>query len=410
MVRKSGFYLIGLLMPLSLMAQVQEFHTPRKLSSSVNTPAEESMPLLTPDGRKLYFTRALYAGNTGGKFAGMDSWMSQAGVHQWERASNAVASHINDAGHNAVVGMNNDGTKLYFMSAMTNEKMHGLYVTSRINTYWTRPEFVPVPGIDNQNFVGVYVAPEFDVILLSMKAADSHGEEDLYFSVKDAAGNWSVPRSLGSTINTAGFEISPFLSADKRRLYFASNGHGGEGDADIFYSDRLYNSWETWSIPVNLGKVVNSNKFDAYFSIYGDSIAYFASNRDGKLADIYEMAVSTGRTVLATGQRYLSQREWNEALGGAVANELVFASGSTTLTAAQKELLFYVANKLQLRKDILFHLVVTEEEKPELSRARVDAIAQQLTQSGIGEERIITEQIDMAKKANRGRVEIRLIE
>ena len=122
---------------------------------------------------------------------------------------------------------------------------------------------------------------------MSMKDADSKGQEDLYVSLKNGNGEWSKPVNLGSAINTAGFEISPFLTTDKKRLYFASNGHPGLGDADIFYSDRLGNSWETWSVPVNLGDKINSKKFDAYFSIR-DSVAYFCSNRDGQFSDLYK--------------------------------------------------------------------------------------------------------------------------
>lgn len=410
MVTKSILCWLMLVLPGSLIGQVQEFHALRKLSPDVNTVAEEAMPLRTPDGSRLYFTRALYAGNSGGKFSGTDIWVSESGARGWMRANNSLPVDINDEGHNAIVGMNNDGSKLYFMSARTDEKMSGIYVTSRISNYWTRPDFIPVPGIDNQSFVGIYVSPDLDVILLSMKAPDSQGEEDLYFSIKDASGRWSAPRNMGSTINTTGFEISPFLSADKKRLYFASSGHGGEGDADIFYSDRLYDSWETWSVPANLGKVVNSKKFDAYFSIYGDSVAYFCSNRDGKFADIYEVSVTRSRTVLEAGQHYLSTREWNEALGGAVANEIVFDGGSTRLSSSQKELVFYIANRLQLRKGILFHLIATEEDKSERTQTRLDAVATQLIQAGIDEARIITEQVEPAEKTGRGKVAIRLIE
>ncbi len=403
-----GWVVLGI--PLWVTAQSLEFHSLKKLSTDVNTVSEEAMPLRSPDGKRLYFTRALYAGNSGGKFSGTDVWVSKGGGDGWARASNSLSIRVNDSGHSVVVGMNNDGNKLYFVSAQTDKKMPGIYVTTQINSYWTRPELISIPGIENQNFVGVYVSPDFDVILLSMKASDSRGEEDLYFSVKDAAGRWSVPQSMGPTINTAGFEISPFLSADKRRLYFSSNGHGGEGDADIFYSDRLYNSWETWSVPVNLGKVVNSPKFDAYFSIYGDSVAYFCSNRESKFADIYQVSVSPTKTVLAPGQRYLSTREWNEVLGGAVAHEIVFDAGSTNLTPPQKELLFYIGNKLQLRRSIRFHLVVVEEDDPQHTQARLDAIKRQLTQSGIAESRIITEQVEKPGKTGKGKVMIKLIE
>jgi outer membrane protein OmpA-like peptidoglycan-associated protein len=129
-----------------------------------------------------------------------------------------------------------------------------------------------------------------------MKGEDSKGEEDLYVSVKNGSGQWSRPKNLGSTINTPGFEISPFLSPDKNRIYFSSNGHGGLGDADVFYCERLYDSWELWSAPKNLGDKVNSKGFDAGFSVSGDTVAFVASNRGGGSADIYRLSITQGRS------------------------------------------------------------------------------------------------------------------
>ena len=410
MVAKISVFIFLLALPSVVTGQLLEFHSVKKLPSSVNSTGEEGLPLLSPDGRQLFFSRALFAGNTGGKFSGVDVWFSEVSGNTWKNPSNVLPGGINNEGHNALIGMSHDGNKKYFLSATPNQKVNGIYAVSRINNYWTRPEFVMVPGIENENFLGVYISPDFDVMLFSMKAADSRGEEDLYFSVRSSSGQWSTPKNMGSTINTNGYEISPFLSADKKRLYFSSNGHGGEGDADIFYSERLYNSWETWSLPINLGKNVNSKKFDAYFSIYGDSIAFFASNQDGKFADLFEAKVTRGRSVLKSGQRYLSRNEWNRNLGGPVSNTITFPAQDSKLSASQGELLFYIANKIQLQKNILIHLVVKEEETPTLSSARLKAISDQLVQSGVGEERIITEQVDAIEKSKQGAVEIRLFE
>jgi hypothetical protein len=408
MVTKAFLYLLFSLAPFFVQAQLLEFHAPEKLPASINSAGEEALPLLSPNGSELYFTRALYAGNTGGKFSGVDVWFTENLSGTWKNPSNNFIN-INDVGQNAIVGLSRDGATRYFVNASSKEKLNGIYVTKKINNYWTRPEFIPVPGIDNQTFLGVFVDPDFEVILFSMKTTASRGEEDLYFSVKNSFGQWAAPKSMGTTINTTGFEISPFLSDDKKRLFFSSNGHGGEGDADIFYSDRLYNSWETWSVPVNLGKVVNSKKFDAYFSVYGDSIAYFASNRDGKFSDIYKVKVAPAKTVLASGQRYLTQEEWNRQIGANVSDEISFKLQTGVLDASQKEYLFYIANKLQLQKDILFHLVVKEEENQKFTESRLTAITDHLVQSGIERERILIEQVEPISRAEKGKVEIRLI-
>ena len=410
MVRNIFLLLVAAVMPEIASSQLLEFDSVNKLPPAINSVGEESLPLLSPNGKELFFARALYAGNFGGKFSGLDAWYSEADGDHWKNPTNTLPAGINNGGHNVIVGISRDGAKRYFMSVSPHEKMNGIYATTRINNYWTRPEFVPIPGIDNRKFFGVFVSPDFDVMIFSMQGSDSQGEEDLYFSVKSSTGYWSAPKNMGTTINTKGFEISPYLSSDKNRLYFSSNGHGGEGDADIFFSERLHNSWETWSIPVNLGKGVNSKKFDAYFSIYGDSTAYFASNREGKYADIFQVNVKKARTVLASDQRYLSREEWNRELGGIVSNEVIFQLQKDVLSPSQKELLFYVANKLQLQKDILFHLVVKEEESHKLSSDRLQAITDHLVQSGITEDRIIVEQTEPIQNSRQGKIEIRLIE
>src|SRR5690606_25636783 len=106
-----------------------------------------------------------------------------------------------------------------------------------------------------------------------------------------SGGKWSAPMHMGSAINSTGFEISPYLSKNSDTLYFSSNGFGGEGDADIFYSVKKGN-WTSWTTPINLGNVINSPKFDAYF-VHSGNQAYWSSNRDGERADIYMLNILT---------------------------------------------------------------------------------------------------------------------
>jgi hypothetical protein len=65
---------------------------------------------------------------------------------------------------------------------------------------------------------------------------------------------------------------------------------------------------------------------------------------------------------------------------------------------------------LQLQKSILFHIVVLEEDNPSVTTARLQSIKEHLVQSGIGEDRIIIEQVEPAKQGAQGKFEIRLIE
>jgi outer membrane protein OmpA-like peptidoglycan-associated protein len=104
-------------------------------------------------------------------------------------------------------------------------------------------------------------------------------ERDIYVCVKKLNGTWSVPIHTGKILNTPGDEYSPFLSADGKTLFFATDGRPGYGDVDIFMSKRLSDGWNKWSEPVNLGLGINTAVFDAYFTIPASGeYAYMVSN------------------------------------------------------------------------------------------------------------------------------------
>lgn len=361
------------------------FSDVEKLPKVVNTDAEEIAPLLSADGITLYFSRLLSDNNTGGKYAGSDVYSCRYDVTtlNWKPAENLSA--INDKTNNQLIGLNLKGDLLYSFSTTPSKNPSGLYVTKRVNGVLGKPEFLPMSGLQSIGFIGGYVTPEEDVLIVSMSRDDSRGEEDLYVSVK-TGNSWSSFVNMGSTINTKGFEISPFLSADKKRLYFSSNGHPGLGDGDIFYSERLYNSWEAWTTPVNLGPQLNSKNFEAYFSIYGDSVAYFSSNNNlqSSSSDIYRCKVIIKGEVPDV---LLTQEEVQEIFGG-VDTRLVFPPTSTSLTASHRELLWYLGNKLLDQKNIRLRISYSKEANPELTDARVEAIIGQLANTGLEGSRI----------------------
>lgn len=392
-------FLLLVFLPFSVAAQLWEFSEPKALNDAVNTDHEETYPLLSPDGNTLYFSRILYPDNVGGKFSGSDIWTStQRNGGTWSKA--VPLQRLNDRSNSAVVGASADGKTLYIMKTSGARKASGVYFSRKTGTTWSRPELIPISNLEPGGFLSFHVSPDFEVIFISMRGSDTRGEEDLYVSVKGANGDWSIPKNLGSSVNSPGYEISPYLSQDKKRLYFASNGHKGLGDADIFYCDRLYDSWDTWSAPRNLGEKLNSKGFDAYFSIYGDSIAYFVSNRNGTYADIHTVQVVPGNEVLAYGQRYLTSEETAGLLGANVNRRLIFEGNSTELRASDRELLFYIGNKLRNERDVNIQVTILEENDPELTNQRLKAVADELRNSGIDNIRILVTSNERFKKSN----------
>jgi len=174
----------------------------------------------------------------------------------------------------------------------------GCAISMQKGNGWESPAQIEIPTLDIEgDFYGFHVNEDENIMIISYKGPGSVGEEDLYVSTK-SGGAWSAPVHMGSTLNTTGFEISPFLNKTQDTLFFSSNGHGGQGDADIFYSVKQ-GSWTSWSNPVNLGPKVNSAKFDAYFSYSGNMI-YWSSNKESERSDIYMAYILTPPPVSIT--------------------------------------------------------------------------------------------------------------
>ncbi|MBL6448915.1 PD40 domain-containing protein [Fulvivirga sp. 29W222] len=375
-------------------AQDFEFADPVKLDSSINSASEEVNPMLSQDGLRLYFVRALHEGNTGGKYAGMDIWMSEKfNGYEWSKATNNIGL-LNNKDNNAVIGVKHDNQVLYLLNTYNNRR--GIAFTTNYNGKWTMPEVIDIQGVPRNDFVGFYMGPEYDVLLISMKGDKSQENEDLYVSLKNNSGQWTKPINLGTTINTSGYEISPYLSDDKKRLYFASNGHGGFGDADLFVSERLYDSWTVWSKPRNLGPGINSSAFDAYLTIGADSTVMFSSNREGGLSDIYQSRIvgveknsqaALKESLIEEARKILADLRNGESIRE---HFIAFDSQSIEIPENQKTKLSNVVKDLNYQRYSRINLLsfVDENENAEVNNKRLDKIVNYLKLSGINEDKI----------------------
>lgn len=86
----------------------------------------------------------------------------------------------------------------------------------------------------------------------------------------------------------------PSLSADGKRLYFASDMEGSIGGMDIFV---CYRNGEVWSKPINLGPLVNTIDNEVFPHITDDDMLYFSSDGWGGLGGLDLMISKTPRKV-----------------------------------------------------------------------------------------------------------------
>jgi outer membrane protein OmpA-like peptidoglycan-associated protein len=99
------------------------------------------------------------------------------------------------------------------------------------------------------------------------------GKSDIYYSYLKDNGQWTKAKNCGSSINTIGNEMSPFVHQSNTVLYFASDEHLSMGGFDLFYSNienGKFQQAKNLGYPINTSKDENSLTLSASgdFAIY----------------------------------------------------------------------------------------------------------------------------------------------
>jgi OmpA-OmpF porin, OOP family len=300
--QKLSFFLVliaALLISPFVFGQGKSSSKHINLGPNINSSFDEQYPVLSPDGKTLYFTRFSHPENIGGKKNKGDIWYSERGENnEWSKAVN-IGAPLNNMHKNLVVAISADGNTLYLQHHYQKDGRqpvtHGVSVSKRKSDgTWGFPEKLPIDYFLNKSEdLGMSISKDGRVMILSIESYGTLGAEDLYVSFKGKNGQWSDPKTLGSTINSPYQELTPFLADDLKTLYFSSNGRGGFGSKDIFMSQRLDDTWTNWSKPVNLGSKVNTEGMELSFFIpSGSDYAYLVStqNSDG-YGDINKVSI-----------------------------------------------------------------------------------------------------------------------
>ncbi|MDQ1086094.1 OmpA family protein [Siphonobacter sp. SORGH_AS_1065] len=262
---------------------------PENLGDRINSEVAEIQPVISPDGRTLYFSRVNHPQNASQKKGSQDVWMAVSlSPTLWTNASR-MPSPVNGEEHNVIYSITPDGNTIlthWVEKEGEDLRIRGFATMKKNATGWDRPKKLDIPGLEGMNkgyYQYGYLANDGKTLLLAFSEKKNSRESDLYVSLQDRSGKWTRPASLGNDVNTSGDETTPFLAADGETLYFSSNREGGLGSNDIWMSRRLDKTWKKWSKPQNLGESINTPEFDAYFTIPASGEwAYLVTATGGK--------------------------------------------------------------------------------------------------------------------------------
>jgi outer membrane protein OmpA-like peptidoglycan-associated protein len=278
MNRKIVSLLLFSFISLSTSAQIKIFSDHISLGVNINSTSDELNLVISPDGNQIFFTRKNHIENVGGQTDKGDIWVSEKNKKgEWTPAYNLKS--VNNKSNNRIIGFMDAGR------AMLVHAEKGFGFSYNLDGKWLPPTPFKIPYFKSMSKeLSGSISADGRYLLFGMESFGSYGVEDIYVCRLKTDGSWTSPKSLGAVVNTPNQEITPFLAADNKTLFYASNGMGGEGSFDIFMSTRLDDTWQNWSKPKNLGNKVNTPGWERSFVFASnDEFAYLVStqNSDG---------------------------------------------------------------------------------------------------------------------------------
>lgn len=254
---------------------ISGFHK-ENLGPNINSKSDEINPLISEDGKTLYFSKSNDLNNVGGK--NDDVYFSHFNG-RWE-PNLPVANTLNDKFTNSVEGFFNAEKRIIVQGLYKNHINAGLglSLSKKTEMSWSTPEGITIPGYTSDNIhVSNTISQNGEVIISSLS---KNGQFDLFISFKKSELEYSSPVKINGEFNTMQNEINPFLTLDNKYLIFASDGLEGFGKFDIWMIKRLDETWQNWSEPQNLGPEINSPASETDFVFTPNSeYAYMVSDQ-----------------------------------------------------------------------------------------------------------------------------------
>jgi Tol biopolymer transport system component len=239
--------------------------------TSFNTSSDDYPNAMTKSGGRLYVTS-----ERSGK---QKIYFVDGNGAEWS-SMKEIDGAINDAKHSGSATLTADGQ--YVIFAAYSHEVEG---SGRTDLYSARKE--GGEWRDVQNLGPIVNSNTWDaapsltqdgtVLYFSSDRTGGKGGTDIYLTKRTREG-WTKPQNMNE-INTASDETTPYIAADGKTFYFASNRSGGAGGFDIYVSRK---SGDSFSSPTNIGTPINSEFDDiAYIAKINTDHAYFASTRSG---------------------------------------------------------------------------------------------------------------------------------
>lgn len=248
----------------------------------VSSKENEWLPYLSPDGKTMYYLREVAEDRSAGfykkemveKFLRLYSSTLRDSTFT-EGAE--MPMPFNTTSNEGNVTLTADGCTMYYaMMKLKNGYANcDIFTTTKKNGRWS-PLTNAGTNVNGEKSWESQpsVTADGQYLYFASNRQGGMGGTDIWRCHRLPNGDWSRAENLGPSVNTAGNEKCPFIHADGKTLYFASDGWQGFGGYDMYF----ININDTYlQRPTNMGLPINSENDEICFGVTSDgSKGYYA--------------------------------------------------------------------------------------------------------------------------------------
>jgi tetratricopeptide (TPR) repeat protein len=252
---------------------------PVNLNYRINTSNDEYVNAISADGSMLIFTlRSPVVDDFSRNILREEFYVSYFEDGEWLKARPMTFLSGKSESEGALA-LSYDNQYIFFTSCHQPDGYGScdLYYSRKMGDDWLEPQNLG-PIVNSARWESQpSLSSDGRTLYFASNRPGGVGGSDLWKTVLMGDNRWSPPVNLGETINTPGDEMSPYMHADGKTLYFSSKGHPGLGGADLFMS-RLQTG-NCWSEPLNLGYPINTEADEINLIVDPDGLrAYISSD------------------------------------------------------------------------------------------------------------------------------------
>jgi hypothetical protein len=101
-----------------------------------------------------------------------------------------------------------------------------IYTIDRVGGQYQMPQKMS-PSVNSDSMdIGAFIDPDEAYLIFESSRDGGFGETDIYISFRKPDNSWTTAQNFGSPVNSASYEMSPYVSVDKQFLFFLSERDG----------------------------------------------------------------------------------------------------------------------------------------------------------------------------------------